>query len=448
MYIRSYDDYVYSVDANSGKLMWKFKTTGHNTAESSLAAFAGTVYVGSNYDTSYDESKGHAAKERGYLDALDAATGKLKWEFLTENNIDSSPVVDNGSVYFDSNGVYALDNQNGKLKWKLQSKHYNREPLIISNGNLYYSDLCGGAPASLDKSCVYALDANNGSLKWKHEDGHVSLASDSMVFIENGGNPGYVYALDESNGNIKWSYQTVSPDTLFVSNRVLYLTTIHGDVSVNKRFEAKILMDNKTIPVLDGGDIEIVSSLEKDQYGIWGLPVMFTENGANKLRDAVIKYQVYNKQSDMVYYLDGEVVFKNPFSISLRRNIQSVPIRNIIINLGKDLDTENKTRAKELKEIFEGKTKRKAIGLDIYSGEPVPAATLTSTLTSFAKVAYVEGVTYKYGGDPPIYLYAIGEKASRETQTNSSKNVAGFEMTLTVIILSVLYILKKRRLNK
>ncbi len=349
VYVYSSDGYLYAVDANNGKLKWKFKTDdGGSGSASSPSVAGGTVYVGSGYVS----SSSIVPQPKGYLYALDAATGKLKWEYQTGHVADSSPAVDNGSVYFGSDGIYALDTKTGKLKWKYDTVGEISSPLVISYGNLYYSDFCSGAPA--DKRCVYALDTNS-KLKWKHEGGSELLASDNLVFIVTGGNDGYVHALDASSGNIKWSYQIGSPDPLFVSNGILYLKAIPGDVSVNKRFEAKLLIGDKTIPVLDGGDIEAVSSLEKDQYGIWGLPVAFTENGSNKLRDAVIKYQVYNKQSDMVFYLDGEVIFKIPFSISLALNIQSVPVRNTLISLGKDLDAENKTRAERLKEAFEGK---------------------------------------------------------------------------------------------
>ncbi len=449
VYVYSYDGYLYAVDANNGKLSWKFKIDGGGNPVCqfiSPSVVRGIVYIGSCYVPSSSE----IPQPKGYLYALDAATGKLKWEYQTGHVVDSSPAVDNGSVYFGSDGVYALDNQNGKLKWKYDTVEPIQSPLVISFGNLYYKDLCGGAPYPMDKVCVYALDTN-GKLKWKHEGGYVSLVSESMVFIVTGENARYIHALDTSSGNIKWSYQTGSPAPLFVSNGILYIKAIPGDVSVNKRFEAEMLMGSKTIPVLDGGDIEAISPLQKDQYGIWGLPMTLTDNGANKLRDAVIKYQVYNEQSEIVFYFDGKVIFEIPFSIALAYNIRSVPVKSVVISLGKDLDAENKTRAERLREAFEGKTSVKAIGLDIYSGEPVPTATLTSLNEygegTFPKVAYVEGVTYKYSSDfAPVYLYAIGEEAPSKTQPDASKNVAGFETTLSVIaFFSALYILKRRK---
>jgi hypothetical protein len=132
----------------------------------------------------------------------------------------------------------------------------------------------------------------------------------------------------------------------------------------------------------------------------------------------------------------------------LAYNIRSVPVRNILIILGKDLDAENKTRAERLKEAFEGKTSVKAVGLNIYSGEPLPTITLTSLNEygegAFASVAYVEGVTYKYSSDfAPVYLYAIGGKAQPKTQSDGSKNTAGFDVILAIITLSALYISKK-----
>ena len=67
----------------------------------------GVVYVGS-----YDQN----------VYALNANTGALLWKYKTANFIESSPAVANGVVYIASNdpddNLYALDANTGTLLWK------------------------------------------------------------------------------------------------------------------------------------------------------------------------------------------------------------------------------------------------------------------------------------------------------------------------------------------
>lgn len=454
VYVRTIDNYVYSVDANSGKLKWKFKTPGHEFhLGSSLSVVDGTVYVGSSGDENFDTEY----KSKGYFDALDAETGKLKWEFLTGNCIDSTPAVDNGIVYFGSDGIYALDANDGKLSWKYETNNIViQQPLTILDGNLYYySNSCDTTPNS---GCVYALDTTNGELKWKQgisEEVSDLLASNGIIFIRSGGHDnGCVYALDALNGNIKWNNQLNSfPSSIFVSNGILFFTIPFEDVSKNSRFEAKLLIgENNVVPVLDGGDIEGFYPLQIDESGIWQFPFVLTENGADKLRNAVLKYQVYDQQSDIIFYLDGELMFKVPFSRALAKNIQFMPVRNTVINIGPELDAENKTRAEELIKVFVRDT-NEMVGLDINSGILVSNAIITapyefgedSLLRAEERIAHVEGITYTYSRDLPIYLLAIGEKMPPEIQPNNSKSVAGFEISLAMTSLLILYILNYNR---
>lgn len=76
VYIHSSDEYLYAVDANNGKLRWKFKTIGHVSDISSAPAITeGAVFFGTGYYLDIDSGY----NPKGYFYALDAATGKLQW---------------------------------------------------------------------------------------------------------------------------------------------------------------------------------------------------------------------------------------------------------------------------------------------------------------------------------------------------------------------------------
>ncbi|MDP6354777.1 MAG: PQQ-binding-like beta-propeller repeat protein, partial [Planctomycetota bacterium] len=87
------------------KLLWVFTSDG--TIESSPAVAEGVVYIGSC---------------DGNLYALDAESGRLKWKFKAGGAIVSSPTVDakTGVVYFGCNDfkLYGIRSHDGKLLWQ------------------------------------------------------------------------------------------------------------------------------------------------------------------------------------------------------------------------------------------------------------------------------------------------------------------------------------------
>ena len=448
VYIHSNDDYLYAVDANNGKLRWKFKTIGHVSDISSAPAVAeGAVFFGTGYYSSFD-----SWNPKGYFYALDAATGKLQWEYQTGHCAESSPVVDNGSVYFGSDGIYALDTQDGKLKWKYDTFRIIGSPLLISGENIYYPDYCNDTfPHGF---CINALDAATGKLKWKQaisDENIVNqlpslLSANGLVIVADPGKTGHVYALDALDGDIKWSSQLYLRNALFISDGILYVNAINVNVSKDDRFKACLLVDGENIPVFDGGDVDEVSSLQTDKSGNIKLFITLTENGADKLRNAVIKYHVPdNNLLNIIMYFDENIVIQVPISPFLVNSIKIIPTRDISINFG--TDPENKTKAEEFIKIL-GQNTNEVVGLDIYSGEFVQVTNSISLneygKMSFSNVAYVDGITYKYSGYPPNYLYAIGDEASTETHPDDSESVDGFEGVLLGIILLVLYVFRPK----
>ena len=96
-------------------LRWKFKTRrGLNEIESfpavddglsSATVSTGVVYVGG---------------PDGWVYALDARTGRKRWDFATKGHVNSTPTPAGGLLYVGSmdKNVYALRLNDGKLAWK------------------------------------------------------------------------------------------------------------------------------------------------------------------------------------------------------------------------------------------------------------------------------------------------------------------------------------------
>ena len=124
--------------------------------------------------------------------AFDAATGRQRWTFATSGLIFAPPIVDEtlGAVYFgdDSGYLYALDAQHGKLRWRQKLDSAVVSPKLI-NGRLY---------AASSNGYLYALDAPTGFIHWQAVIGQgvVSPLGAGANTLYVGGADGFLYALD------------------------------------------------------------------------------------------------------------------------------------------------------------------------------------------------------------------------------------------------------------
>ena len=123
VYVGSRDASFYAVNAADGTLRWKVsdqKGAWYTTA----AAVDDTVFAAS--------SDGH------YVQALDYSTGKEKWKFHTESLVFSTPFIHEGVLYVGSHDgyVYAVDARNGKLEWRYRVGDDVLGSAIIDKGML------------------------------------------------------------------------------------------------------------------------------------------------------------------------------------------------------------------------------------------------------------------------------------------------------------------------
>jgi len=199
------------------KVKWQFHTAAQIV--SSPAVSGDTVYFGSNDHRLY---------------AVDLRSGEKKWEFKTEGRVASSPAVSSGLVYFlsyDSN-FYALDAATGSLAWKFKTQGERRfiakhlhgiepasEPVpdpfdfylsspVVDDGTVFFGS---------GDSNVYALDAASGALKWKFKTGDVVHASPALAYgsVFVGSWDTYFYALDAATGKEQWRFKTGEDHEIF-----------------------------------------------------------------------------------------------------------------------------------------------------------------------------------------------------------------------------------------
>ena len=142
VYIGSFDDKVYALDATTGAVKWTATTGGAIFSSPSVAN--GVVYIGSEDDKVY---------------ALDATTGAVKWTRRPAPQVLSSPAVANGVVYIGSNDdkLYALDAATGAVEWTATTGATVESSPAVANGSVYVG--------SIDAK-LWAFDAATGATKW------------------------------------------------------------------------------------------------------------------------------------------------------------------------------------------------------------------------------------------------------------------------------------------
>ncbi len=155
VYIGSWDSFFYAIDAETGQEKWRFKggedSFIHNQQgfQSSAAVVDGFVYVGCR---------------DGHLYALDAATGRKKWDYSTSKSwVNCTPAVRDGLVYAgtsDGFRFFALDARTGRLRFNFDAKGAVFSSPALAGDFVYFGSSNGK---------FYVLDAKTGKLAWQFQ---------------------------------------------------------------------------------------------------------------------------------------------------------------------------------------------------------------------------------------------------------------------------------------
>lgn len=227
LYIGSYDNNLYALNAETGQFVWKYPTDGG--LASSPVVSGDQVLVGS---------------EDRILYCINAQTGRLEWTCPTQGRIRSSPRVEFGHVFFgsDDNHLYAVSVQTGRIAWKVEFGGPVRSSVTFGDDMIYFGCEDGSVIAldirgelkwrfrarrgvtsspcldtqegvlyigSLDWN-IYALDARSGWAVWRFRSSGPVFSSptlaDGTVFV--GSVDKNMYALSNRNGRVSWKYET------------------------------------------------------------------------------------------------------------------------------------------------------------------------------------------------------------------------------------------------
>ena len=269
LYIGSYDNNLYALNAEDGSFIWKFPTGGGIASTPCLHQDAlifgsedGRLYAisqrlgseiwsyttGGHIRSSPQVEYGHCfcGSDDGRLYAVNVLSGRMVWQFQSAGPIRSTPLVVDETVYFGSDDgyVYALEMGSGAAKWK-QNTHrrvtsspaLGEDLLFVGSADAHLHALNPGSGwpiwrfrtrgyvlsspvvregvvyvGSADGH-LYAVDASSGRERWKYDTGGPVTSSPALsqdlVFI--GSNDGSIHAVEIKNGRRAWSYATQGP---------------------------------------------------------------------------------------------------------------------------------------------------------------------------------------------------------------------------------------------
>ena len=199
VFVGSRDAFVYAVDAATGALAWKSRTTGGVNATPAVAY--GRVFV-----VSEGEGTGEVR-----LAALDVSTGRSRWSYQQPRVAlaPSAATVADGivAVGFGDLVVRAFDAGSGRLLWTRQGRGPFNYPTTLASvrGSVYVLDDVGG---------VYRLDAKTGHRIWDYQfPANVTwsspIISDRYVYVAM--DDGTVAAIEDRSGHLVWQSRLGGP---------------------------------------------------------------------------------------------------------------------------------------------------------------------------------------------------------------------------------------------
>ncbi len=197
VYLGSSDEHVYALDAQTGKLQWRFKTGG---VVHSSPAFADNKIIVGSWDSA--------------IYALEAKTGKEIWRFQGKSEhqysimlgVQASPSVDRDTVYIGSRDghFYALDLRDGKLRWTYDAQG----SWIIGTAAIDDQAIYVGTS---DTGLLIGLDKTTGKERFRFATGNWTYASPVLIsnrYLAVGSMTGEFFIIDKATAKQQWFFQT------------------------------------------------------------------------------------------------------------------------------------------------------------------------------------------------------------------------------------------------
>lgn len=171
VYAQSDDQFIYAINARTGKLIWRTSPVGTTFMGQPLVqgniVYANAGTVGFNFsNVQAFAKKGSAIRGAGVefngIYALNKQTGEMLWHFDTKGDVMPTPAISEGQLIFSTGEgeIFSLDAKSGEQRWvnKVGGMGNMSSPAVY-NGKIYVGM---SVPAYL-----FCLDAKTGKTLWK-----------------------------------------------------------------------------------------------------------------------------------------------------------------------------------------------------------------------------------------------------------------------------------------
>lgn len=308
VYFGSDSGLFWSLNANDGSVIWKFKVKdrAHKNIWSAPAIHNGKVFFGS-----YD----------GNVYCLDAETGEEVWRFIGADWVGSSPALapDLGLLFIGlefavegkRGSVVGLNIATGQKVWEHTTKRYTHaSPAYWPERELV---ACGS-----NDNEMFLFDARTGELRWRFEtraEGaekgsirHAPAFDTKRAHVVTGCADGYIYIIDIETGREVWSVRTdntiytiplILGDTAYVgsTDKFLYVLDLEERVVKKKLYSGSKIFGP---PRLLNGMIYF-GACNGVLYEID--PTTEEVTGTHQLPDAITNALSYNPENGYFYAL-------------------------------------------------------------------------------------------------------------------------------------------------
>jgi serine/threonine protein kinase len=241
IYVGSYDNNLYSLNAASGEFNWKYATEGGIVSRP--APFEGNIYIGSEDQRLYCINmrsgqeiwsyysngpirsspyiaEGHVfiGSDDAFLHAVNAQSGRRAWRVDAGSPVRSTPVLVGELVYFgtEDGDLFCVDLR-GNVKWRFKAKRALTSSPVYANGIIY---IC-----SVD-TLLYALDAKSGYILWRFRMSKASISTPFLAdnFIFTGSVDSHIYCVDIHSAREIWNFAT---DNQVTSSPLSYQDSVY-----------------------------------------------------------------------------------------------------------------------------------------------------------------------------------------------------------------------------
>ncbi len=141
--------------------------------------------------------------------------------------------------------------------------------------------------------------------------------------------------------------RTVGDNYVLIDLAGVDITTAREIAAKPGKFEIRIqVKGNETEHVLYGNEIISVGVPQKEKGDLWGVSFVLSDAGAQALRESATQTGALTNPGAhyLSMYLDENMVFSAPLAPELAKNIQNVPVKNLVATTGKGEEGQNKAR--------------------------------------------------------------------------------------------------------